>query len=205
MTTQDSRTRPNIPCVVLAGGQSRRFGANKALAVLNGRRLIDIVTDRLARQTEGAIAINTSARDIQLAVDLEIVPDCLSDGLGPLAGIHAAMRWAHDNGFGQVITTPVDTPIIPANFVSELLRSGAPSVAKSADRIHAVHGLWPVALRHDLAKCIDDGMRAAQAWSEEARAAHCAFAPNDDVDPFFNVNTQDDLRTLSDAQAASPR
>ncbi|MEM8920660.1 MAG: NTP transferase domain-containing protein, partial [Pseudomonadota bacterium] len=81
----------STPCVILAGGGSRRFGTPKGLALLNGRPLIARVQDRLKAQTDGPIAVNTGSPNIYVdAIDL-IVEDQLTGGLGPLAGVHAAM------------------------------------------------------------------------------------------------------------------
>lgn len=200
LTPEHDRIRPKIPCVILAGGRSRRFGKNKAFALLRGRRLIDIVAERLAHQTEGPIVTNSMSQGIRSAFDCTVIPDYLPGGIGPLAGIHAAMKWAHSQDFSEVITTPVDTPTIPQNFVSKMLKEGAPSVAVSANRIHAAHGFWPVALLDELANCVENGMRAARDWSAEIGAAHCNFISMNGVDPFFNVNTRGDLERLVDSQ-----
>ena len=51
--------KPDIPICILAGGTSRRFGSDKALAVLDGKPLLSHVLERLSDQTSGLIAINT--------------------------------------------------------------------------------------------------------------------------------------------------
>lgn len=194
MTGAGQTDLPEIPCVILAGGLSRRFGSNKALAELQGERLIDRAARLLAHQTRGPIVVNAAeAADFE---SYEVIEDRLAGNVGPLAGIHAAMGWAKEKGFDAVITAPVDTPLLPNDFVARLIASGAPSIASSLGRSHSVHGLWPVSLLPDLERATQEGMRAAGAWAETCGAAECKFAAAG-TDPFFNVNTPDDLAELA--------
>lgn len=194
---------PIVPCVILAGGKSRRFGSDKALAHLHGVRLIDVLIQELKTQTCGPISI-ISNNDYGLE-DHPILKDRLEGDIGPLAGIHAALCWAHETGFDAVVTTPVDTPILPDDFISNLWEKSAPSVAVCNNRIHAVHGIWSVMQKDELESAIRNGMRAVQAWVELSKAKHCVFASGGQIVPFFNVNTAEDLIALAKAQSVSPR
>lgn len=205
MSTPTQSEFPSIPCVILAGGQSRRFGSNKAFATLHGKRLIDVLIERIERQTSGPIAINASTDSGFEKMGRKILPDRLPGSLGPLAGIHAAMHWAGKRGHKAVITTPVDTPILPARFVEILLAVGGPATAIFNGRVHAVHGIWPTSLEDVLAEAVTDGMRAARDWMAECDTSLCEFLAKEGEDPFFNINTPEDLRTLENAQPDSPR
>ncbi len=196
---------PDIPCVILAGGKSRRFGSNKAFATLRGTRLIDVLIERIERQTSGPISINAIAESGFEKMGRKILPDRLPGSFGPLAGIHAAMHWAGKGGYSSVITTPVDTPILPARFVEKLVATGAPATAIFNDRVHAVHGIWPTSLEDVLAEAVTDGMRAARDWTAECEASLCEFRAEDGLDPFFNINTLEDMQMLENAQPVSPR
>lgn len=206
MSNPKQNKLPDIPCVVLAGGKSRRFGSNKAFATtLHGERLVDVLIKRLELQTSGPIAINAVAEGGFENMEQEIVPDRLPGHLGPLAGIHAAMHWAGKAGYSSVITTPVDTPALPARFVEKLVTNGAPAVAISNDRMHAVHGIWPTNLVNALSEALMDGMRAARDWTAKCEASLCEFNTQAGLDPFFNINTPEDLQMLENTQPVSPR
>lgn len=194
MSNPEQSKRPDIPCVILAGGKSARFGSDKALARVNGERLIDIMVRRIAQQTCGPIAINTSAE--LSGIEMPVLGDVLEGGLGPLAGIHAAMIWARGQGADAVVTVPVDTPVLPDDFFERLMAAQAPAVAVCAGRVHAVHGIWPVGLSDRLAEAAEQGTRAARDWAAACGASECVFADGERVDPFFNVNTPEDLQTL---------
>jgi molybdopterin-guanine dinucleotide biosynthesis protein A len=57
-----------------------------------------------------------------------------------------------------------------------------------------VVGLWPVALADDLAAALADGMRKIESWTARHGCAAATFA-DQPFDPFFNINTPEDLET----------
>ncbi|HSH12145.1 MAG TPA: molybdenum cofactor guanylyltransferase, partial [Desulfurivibrionaceae bacterium] len=75
--------------VLLAGGESRRFGSNKALAETDGCRLIEHPARVLAELFEHLLLI-TNTPKLYAFLDWPTTPD-LAPGGGPLAGIEAAL------------------------------------------------------------------------------------------------------------------
>ena len=100
----------------------------------------------------------------------------------------------------HLVTAPGDTPFLPrdlvARFTAAQQHTGADIVAaRSAGRAHPVAALWNVALREDLHRALTrDGLRKVGLYLERHRVAYVEFA-SDPVEPFFNVNTLDDLAT----------
>lgn len=192
--------RTDPPCVILAGGQARRMGGgDKGFLPLGGRRLIDHVIERLRPQC-GTLAINANGDPARFAeLGLPVLPDPVPGQPGPLAGILAAMDWATTLGAGRVVTVAADTPFLPRDLVPRLLAAASPggAVVESPDgtgrqRTHPAVGLWPVGLRDRLAQAIAGGERRLGVWASDVGAARVAFG-SDPVDPFFNVNTPEDL------------
>ena len=196
MSTQDRSTLPNLPCVILAGGQSRRFGSNKAFASFQGERLIDRLNERIRHQTTGTIAINAYPGLGFGEICQPLVTDYLTDSLGTLAGLHGAMNWERKAGYAAVITTPVDTPILTIDFVERIFATEAPAIAKSNDRLHFAHGFWPMTLTAELGSAVERGRRSARDWAVECKAAEYEFHEQAGLHPVYNVNTPDDLRKL---------
>ena len=58
---------------------------------------------------------------------------------------------------------------------------------------HPTFGLWPVALRDDLRAALEDGLRKVVLWTDKHGGREAVF-PVTGIDPFFNVNTPDDLK-----------
>src|SRR2546425_294695 len=65
--------------------------------------------------------------------------------------------------------------------------------AASGGRQHPVVALWPVALRADLRRALtEEGVRKVGEWSARYKVGVAEW-PITPVDPFFNVNTPDDV------------
>ena len=191
------------PGVILAGGRATRMGGgDKGLRMVGGRRLIDHVIDRLAPQC-GRLAINANGDPARLAgFGLPVLPDSLADHPGPLAGVLAGLDWAAALGATAIVTAAADTPFFPTDLVARLRAGAGPSglcLAASPDETcrvqrHPTFGLWPVALRDDLRAALVGGLRKIVIWTDAHGAGQAVFdsAP---FDPFFNVNTPEDILT----------
>ncbi len=179
--------------MILAGGGSRRFGYRKSDALLAGRPLVTHVLSALAAQTSGEIALNLRGDAESDQSEYPVIADRLPGGLGPLAGIHAAMVWAQKLGYETVVTVPVDTPFLPMDLLVGLIGGGAPSVAVSAGRQHGVCGLWPVSQAAALAVRLRAGEYRVQTWVNTIAANLVLFPKTGSLDPFFNINTKQDL------------
>ncbi|SNY50480.1 molybdenum cofactor guanylyltransferase [Pseudooceanicola antarcticus] len=188
--------------MILAGGLSRRMqGHDKALVQLKGRPLLGHVLARLEPQVS-ELAVNfNGAPDRLSGLRLPVCPDTLPGHPGPLAGVLTAMDWAAGLGAERVFTVATDTPFLPGDFVPRLLLAAedceGPVLAASRDgqgalRAHPTCGLWPVTLRGPLRRALDDGQRRMMGWAEAQGACLAEFAAPG-IDPFFNVNTPEDL------------
>lgn len=160
-----------IAGVILAGGQSRRMGQDKARVILGGQTLLDRAIERLAPQV-GMLAVN-GPQGPDGAVPL--VPDSLPGQPGPLAGVLAAMDWAGGLGLPLVATCPVDLPFFPPDMVARLHAGGAPSYAQTADGLHPLCGLWPVGWADDLRLALSTGTRKVRDWTAAMGAVAIRF------------------------------
>jgi molybdopterin-guanine dinucleotide biosynthesis protein A len=191
----------DIPAVILAGGRGSRMGGlDKAFLPLAGRPLVAHLVGRLAPQC-APIAINANGDPVRFAsFGLPILPDSAEGQPGPLAGILAALDWAHGIGAEAVMTAAVDTPFLPPDLAGRLRLAAGPSgaaIAASPDaagriRPHPTFGLWPVRARDGLRACLAAGERKLMLWAEALGAGVAEFAPAPH-DPFFNINTPEDL------------
>ncbi|MBM6578773.1 molybdenum cofactor guanylyltransferase MobA [Microvirga sp. BT689] len=187
--------------VILAGGLSRRMGGNeKALLALEGRTLLEHVAERLAPQCKSVI-LNANGDPSRFErLHLPIVPDSVADRPGPLAGILAALEWCttHRPDISWVVSAPADTPFIPRDLVlrlhQALVASGKPiACAASGSQAHFAVGLWPISLRGDLRQAlVQQGTRSIRDWLRRHDHAE-AIWPAEPFDPFFNINTPEDL------------
>ncbi len=167
---------------VLAGGRSRRFGSDKALAIYGGTTLIEHAIAALAPQVDAILVCGRSIDGVTCVADRP-APD-----LGPLGGLNAALCHAAACGFDAVVTIPCDMPLLPADLVARLRREGATSVVAGMP----VVGLWPASLAGLLDTLLaEDGDRSMRGWVARVGALPVA------VEGLVNVNTPADLRGLA--------
>ncbi|MDQ2833074.1 MAG: molybdenum cofactor guanylyltransferase [Acidobacteriota bacterium] len=95
---------------VLAGGNSRRMGRDKALLELAGEPLIRHAVKKLRRV---CMDVRVLSANPELAAFAPTVPD-LHPGCGPLGGVEAAL--AHSI-FDWNVFMPVDMPFLPSAFL----------------------------------------------------------------------------------------
>jgi molybdenum cofactor guanylyltransferase len=205
-----------IAGVILAGGLSRRMGGgDKSLLELGGQPILTHVIERLVPQVD-ALALNANGDPARFAAfRLPVLPDGVPDYPGPLAGVLAGMDWAASHGAGHVVTAAADTPFFPRDLVARLRRAAfaagqplamamTPRPGGGLDR-HPTFGLWPTGLREDLRAALLAGTRKVVAWTGPIGCAEAVFRGETPFpDPFFNVNTPDDL-DAAEALLASVR
>ena len=193
-------TQPPTIGLILAGGLARRMGGgDKALKPLAGRPILAHVVDRLRGQCDDLL-LNANGDPARLSgFGLPVVADSVPDFAGPLAGILAGLDWiaAHRPQSDWLLSVAVDTPFIPADLVSRLhqarIAAGTPlACAASAGQQHHAIGLWPVELREDLRGALAAGERKLGQWTQTHGVAVAEW-PAAPIDPFFNVNTPEDL------------
>lgn len=163
--------------VVLAGGQSTRFGSDKALAEIGGHTLLARAVDALSGWCEHVVV---AGRETAPA---PCIPDWPRPGMGPLGGIAAGLHHAVDEGYASVLTLGVDSVDLPENLL-ELLSPASAYLASQP-----VIGHW----NSDAASMIEallqsEGRHSMIAFADaiNARGVKLAERP-------ANINTPADL------------
>jgi len=194
----------DVPGVILAGGLSTRMGGgDKCLLRLGSRFLLEHVMARLQVQTT-VQAINANGNPDRFAdFGLQVIEDSIGGYPGPLAGVLAGMDWARSLGASRFVSVAADTPFFPLDLVERLTESADTSGSRLAMAVtgtrgrkrmirHPTFGLWSVDLRDDLENALRSGIRKVIRWTEPHGCARVRF-PVEKVDPFFNVNTPEDM------------
>jgi molybdenum cofactor guanylyltransferase len=164
--------------VIIAGGAARRFGGDKAAALVDGVALIDHAIKALVPQVDALIIAGRAWRDYPMLSDHPIV------GGGPLVGLCAGLRHARTNNYDAVLTAPCDLLPVPADLRERLGVQGAAVVQGQP-----LLGFWPASLAALLERHItgqdDHSMRG---WIKISSAAEIMFDGR-----FWNFNRPEDV------------
>ncbi len=182
---------------IIAGGHSTRMGGvEKSFIPLDGATLIDRTISRLRFQVDEVVINANGDASRFAATGLMVVEDLLTEVGTPLAGLQAALYYGAHNGFDAVVTVPSDSPFLPLDLVERLLEGGEVSgaaIARSGGQDHYLTGIWTSAMAKPLGRLIEnEGVKRVQDFVTRAKAEKVVWAavPHD---PFFNINTPEDL------------
>jgi len=190
----------NILAAILAGGQSKRMGKDKLFLEFNNKKLIEHTIDKVKKYLKKVIIITNQDNEFFFKNNLITVKDCIEGQLGPLVGILTAMKWAKENlnKCSWIATFPCDTPFFPEsiikNFIDESEKKESLILcASSHGRKHNIFGLWSLDLYEKLQDdLINKKVRKVQDLTKKNKIKNLEFKFKD-YDPFFNINTQEDL------------
>jgi len=181
--------------MILCAGTSKRFGSDKMLASLSGLPLLAHTIARVRPQVSN-LAINGEGGAYG-KFELPVIPDTAPGKLGPLAGILTALEWAVGQGVMRVFTVSGDAPFVPKNWVKMMSLTHEKQIALPivGSQSHQVCGLWPVELVPELRAFIQEGRSyKVRDFLKGKTVELVEFPKQRGIDPFFNVNTQDDLQ-----------
>ena len=184
--------------VILAGGQSRRFGGGyKTLYKFNKISILDRIIQNFIK-LEIEIVLNVNSNEDQfLKTGLHLIKDELENFQGPLAGIYSSMKWVLENrkNIEWIFTSPSDTPFLNKSLVNKFLSTNYNNktnivIAKSSNKTHPVIGFWHISLIKSLEEFLAKDNRKIMHWVEGQNYEILNF---ENKNNFFNINTQADL------------
>lgn len=184
--------------IILSGGKSRRMKSDKSLKKINNIPLIDIIIEKSMKQLDYVFINSNKLENYNFrGMNIDIVKDCIKGYLGPLAGILTGMKWLKkkNNNFTHLMSFPIDSPFFPNNLVSKFLiyKDKYEIIsANSENRNHPVFSLWHLKLEEELEIYIKNGVRKIDEFTIKKKTKVVKFK-NFGYDPFFNINTEEDL------------
>ncbi|QMW24009.1 molybdenum cofactor guanylyltransferase [Sandaracinobacteroides saxicola] len=160
---------------IFAGGQSSRFGSDKAVALLDGKPLLQHVVDALAPQVAVVGVVGRGWPDCTR------IEDWPEPGLGPLGALCGALRFAAAHGFDAVLSAGCDQPDLPPTLAA-LLRPGPAVIAN-----HWLVGLWPSSLASLAEQQLSRDQRAMRRWAAVCGARPVAAAIGRNINDYDQV------------------
>ena len=190
----------NILAVVLAGGQSKRFGEDKNQVKLGNITLLEHVLAKITNKFEKILIISNQNLNIKTLTSITIIPDCIQGNLGPLVGVLTAMKWIKKNNkqYQWIATFPCDTPFFDTSIIEKYkskinLNESLLYFVKSNQKRHNIFGLWSVKLMDTLENdLVNNNFRKVEEWADKI-GFETINIKIDKYDSFININTKTDL------------
>ena len=184
----------DVSCAVLAGGQSRRLGTDKAFLRVDGQPLIARTVERLRQLSDDVFIVGNDARKFA-SLEVPVVRDVYV-GQGALAGIHAALQTArHD----LCLVVACDMPFLNLRLLRYMIIL-APGydvvVPRVGDHVEPLHALYHRRCLPAIEEILEAGERQIIVFYPRVRVRYVDAPEIEVLDPehlsFFNVNTPAD-------------
>jgi molybdopterin-guanine dinucleotide biosynthesis protein A len=182
-----------VAVVILAGGEGTRIGGDKPLLTLGGERLIDRAVQQARQWSKVAAVAVRDPRQVE-GCRIEVIRD-RKDVEGPLGGLASGLNFARERECQLLLTIPADMPFLPKDLLERLagaLSGYRCSLASSGGHVHPVCGLWSVSAADQLDSYVETGRRSLRGFGEQIGCATVQW-PTAPLDPFFNINSPDEL------------
>ena len=189
----------NVLGVVLAGGKSQRFGEDKSQVKLGDKILIDYILSEIIDEFNEVLVVSNNSINFRKSKKISLIQDFKKD-LGPLGGVLTAMKWVKDNNkdYQWISTFPADTPF----FKNQILKDFLQNINQEEDKLffiksnntrHNIFGIWSIDLIDKLEEDLARGERKVEFWANSVGVKNIEME-FDNKDPFFNINTKEDLK-----------
>jgi molybdenum cofactor guanylyltransferase len=192
--------------VVLAGGQSRRMGRDKALLEFGGQPLIEWVIRRLGRVCSEVLVV---AGDVERYAGLgaPVVMDRFP-GVGVLGGLHAGLDAAsHELILAVGCDMPFLNPKLLRAFV-DWAEGRDVAVLRRGEWVDPLHAAYRRTCLPAMEAAIRAGRRRVISFFPQVRVRYVTEAQVTAIDPELrslrNVNTPADWEAARDDWGASP-
>lgn len=188
-----------IAGVIVAGGQSRRFGSDKAFSLYKGKPFFQHSLQAVSSFADEVIIVTSSAlfprfdalANVKVVEDIEEFKGC-----GPLAGIYTAMNEYQAEWYAVL---PVDVPLVTSSLVDRLVSK----IDSRYDAIVPVIGgkLQPLlALYRDSVRerIYDQLVREEYKMGTILKGLSVLYLTEEEIgerEAFHNINTKEDYDT----------
>lgn len=176
--------------IILAGGKSSRMGQDKALLEINGKPMIQNVSE-LLRGFCDEIIVASSNNDHARFGDF-MVSD-IFENAGPQAGIHAGLLAAKND---KCIVISCDTPFITKKVLEVLLAKSDErpiTVAGTEEWLHPLVGVYTRSASKTISARLNGGMLSMYPLLKIMDAKIVYFSENEEK-AFENINTQEEWK-----------
>lgn len=178
---------------VLVGGQSRRFGTDKALAHVGERSMAARAVHALRSVSDPVVLLGgdgTLGRRMALPWRADGRP-----GRGPLAGIATGLRWAVELERPGLAVLACDLPLVTSREMESIVSAARSHVDAVVAEAQPLCGWYSSSALGAVEDALEQGRYSVRELLPKLRTecVRLAAVPSEADDVLLNVNTPDDL------------
>ncbi|MCF6137911.1 molybdenum cofactor guanylyltransferase [Pseudalkalibacillus berkeleyi] len=190
--------------IILAGGESRRYGTPKALEKLNGipfyLRAVDVLrplVERIVIVAHPSIENQLNELDDQIDVITDVVE---YKGMGPLAGIYSGIKYLPAADYFVLAS---DMPIMRSSVfqqqyaVKKMLTSDCTIIPCVDGRIQPLAAIYSASITELIPKILKSDKRRLTDLLQQTNCAYLHYTSEERMSCFKNVNTPGDYIELT--------
>lgn len=183
--------------IVLAGGQSRRFGSDKALEPYKNSTFLELALNNLKAVTDVVAVIGRtdySAENVQFIRD-----HAKYRGMGPLAGLYTAMKEVQAEWY---LVLACDMPLIDQDILAALLsgiNEKQPAVIPVIDgKYHPLCALYHCTVLPEIERLLDLKELKMMTLMDQLNPVYLNESNFKNSGRFANMNRREDLMVLGE-------
>ena len=186
---------------VLAGGQSRRMGRDKAFLPVGGKPVIQRVLERVAPLSDDIILVTNTPDKFTFDIDCRITGD-IYPGKGSLGGIYSALVAAR---YPHCLIVACDMPFLNVRLLQYLVRLARiydydAVVPEVSDRWETLHAVYSKRCLRPIERCLQQDDLRVRSFFKDVRVRIVEQRRLEHFDPllrsFLNMNTPEEWRYL---------
>src|SRR5215813_3282966 len=135
-------SRNDVSAVLLAGGESRRMGVDKATFLFRGKPLWQIQLETLRSLRPAEIFVSARTDPLWRPADVQFIAD-IPPSFGPLSGLAASLAKIHT---AHLLALAIDLPFMTENYlrsICDTIEPGKGVVVKIDNRAEPLAAVYP--------------------------------------------------------------
>lgn len=195
-----------ISAVLLAGGESRRMGKDKAILLFRGKPLWQIQLELLRKLKPTEILVSARTDPIWRPDDVQFVADD-PPSRGPISGLASSLAKVRSK---HLLTLAIDMPLITEKYLKFLcnqIEPGRGVIAKIDDRFEPLAAIYPQEALANFQSALsgtDFSLQTLTRRLAAARKLRVTLVTPQERRLFLNVNEPVDLQRSSHRPVGHP-
>lgn len=185
--------------IVLAGGNSTRYGSNKALIKIEGKYLIEKVISPLRKVADKIYVVGNEKTDYSFLKKVELLKDIIPNK-GPLGGLYTGLKFS-DTQYNLLVATDMPNLTIDYyNFIMGQSRDYDILLGKYNGYLEPLGGIYSQRCQYFIEESIKNHRLSIKSIYSKLRLKIIEEEQLQKIgDPsnlFFNINYQHDLKEI---------